>query len=59
MEETENYGGFNFGESPKKKSNDIDGNNDFSNLNKGNSGEFGSLFGNNSRRRPDKYYEIW
>jgi serine/threonine protein kinase len=58
LEETENFGSFNFGESPKKKSNDIDGNNDFSNLNKGNSGEFGSLFGNNSRRRPDKYYEI-
>ena len=58
LEETENYGGFNFGESPKKKSNDINLNNDFGNLNLGNSGEFGSLFGNKSRRRQDKNYEI-
>ena len=58
LEETENYGGFNFGESPKKKSNDININNDFGNLNLGNSGEFGSLFGNKSRRRQDKNYEI-
>ncbi len=58
LEETENYGNFNFGESPKKKNKDIDGNNNFGNLNQGNSGEFGSLFGNKSRRRPDKFYEI-
>ena len=58
LEETENYGGFTFGESPKKKSNDINLNNDFGNLNLGNSGEFGSLFGNKSRRRQDKNYEI-
>ena len=58
LEETENYGGFNFGESPKKKSNEININNDFNNLNLGNSGEFGSLFGNKSRRRQDKNYEI-
>ena len=58
LEETENHGGFNFGESPKKKSNDINLNNDFGNLNLGNSGEFGSLFGNKSRRRQDKNYEI-
>ena len=56
LEETENFGGFNFGESPKKKSEDI--NNDFINLNKGNNEEFGSLFGNKSRRRQDKNYEI-
>ena len=55
LEETENYGGFNFGESPKKKSNDIDYNN---NLNIGGNGDFGSLFGNKSRRRQDKNYEI-
>ena len=58
LEETENYGNFNFGESPKKKNKDIDGNNNFGHLNQGNSGEFGSLFGNKSRRRPDKFYEI-
>ena len=58
LEETENYGGFNFGESPKKKSNEVNINNDFNNLNLGNSGEFGSLFGNKSRRRQDKNYEI-
>ena len=55
LEETENYGGFNFGESPKQKSSDIDYNN---NLNIGGGGDFGSLFGNNSRRRQDKNYEI-
>ena len=55
LEETENYGVFNFGESPKKKSNDIDYNN---NLNIGGNGDFGSLFGNKSRRRQDKNYEI-
>ena len=55
LEETENYGNFNFGESPKQKSNDIDYNN---NLNIGGGGDFGSLFGNNSRRRQDKNYEI-
>ena len=55
LEETENNGGFNFGESPKQKSNDIDYNN---NLNIGGGGDFGSLFGNNSRRRQDKNYEI-
>ena len=55
LEETENYGGFNFGESPKQKSSDIDYNN---NLNIGGCGDFGSLFGNNSRRRQDKNYEI-
>ena len=58
LEETENYGNFNFGESPKKKNNDININNDFGNLNLGNSGEFESLFGNKSRRRQDKNYEI-
>jgi serine/threonine protein kinase len=58
LEETENFGSFNFGESPKKKSNEINGNDNNSYLNKGNSGEFGSLFGNKSRRRPDKFYEI-
>jgi len=55
LEETENYGGFNFGESPKQKSSDIDYN---TNLNIGGGGDFGSLFGNNSRRRQDKNYEI-
>ena len=55
LEETENNGGFNFGESPKQKSNDIDYNN---NLNIGGGGDFSSLFGNNSRRRQDKNYEI-
>ena len=55
LEETENYGVFNFGESPKKKSNDIDYNN---NLNIGGNGDFSSLFGNKSRRRQDKNYEI-
>ena len=58
LEETENFGSFNFGESPKKKSNEINGNDNNSYLNKGNSGEFGSLFGNKSRRRPEKFYEI-
>ena len=60
LEETENYGGFNFGESPKKKKNEININSDFNNLNLGSSGdEFGSLFGNKSRRRQqDKNYEI-
>ena len=56
LEETENYGGFNFGESPKKKNSDL--NNDFNNLNLGDNGEFGSLFGNKSRRNKDKNYEI-
>ena len=56
LEETENYGGFNFGESPKKKNSDL--NNDFNNLNLGDNGEFESLFGNKSRRNKDKNYEI-
>ena len=42
----------------KKKSSENTGNNDFGNFNIGNSGEFGSLFGNKSRRRHDKNYEI-
>ena len=54
LEETENYGDFNFN-GPKKSSND----NDFGNFNLGGSGEIGSLFGNKSRRRHDtKNYEI-
>ena len=54
----ENFEGFNFGESQKKKSNEILGNNNF-NINIGNSGgEFGSFFGNKSRRKQDKNYEI-
>ena len=54
LEETENYGDFNFNGS-KKPSND----NDFGNFNLGGSGEIGSLFGNKSRRRHDnKNYEI-
>ena len=62
LEETENGGGFNlyngFNENIKKKSSENTGNNDFGNFNIGNSGEFGSLFGNKSRRRHDKNYEI-
>ena len=54
LEETENYGDFNFN-GPKKSSND----NDFGNFSLGGSGEIGSLFGNKSRRRHDtKNYEI-
>ena len=62
LEETENGGGFNlyngFNDNIKKKSSENTGNNDFGNFNIGNSGEFGSLFGNKSRRRHDKNYEI-
>ena len=62
LEETENGGGFNlyngFNDNIKKKSSENTGNNDFGNFNIGNSGEFGSLFGNKSRRRQDKNYEI-
>ena len=54
LEETENYGDFNFNGS-KKTTND----NDFGNFNLGGSDEIGSLFGNKSRRRHDnKNYEI-
>ena len=62
LEETENGGGFNlyngFNDNIKKKSSENTGNNDFGYFNIGNSGEFGSLFGNKSRRRHDKNYEI-
>ena len=62
LEETENGGGFNlyngYNDNIKKKSSENTGNNDFGNFNIGNSGEFGSLFGNKSRRRHDKNYEI-
>ena len=62
LEETENGGGFNlyngFNDNIMKKSSENTGKNDFGNFNIGNSGEFGSLFGNKSRRRHDKNYEI-
>jgi hypothetical protein len=61
LEETDN-GGFNLynglNEPITKKNSEPIGNSDYSNFNLGNNGEFGSLFGNKSRRRHDKNYEI-
>ena len=63
LEETDN-GGFNlfngFNENIRKKNTEPIGNIDYGNFNLGNSGEeFGSLFGNKSRRKHDnKNYEI-
>lgn len=62
LEKTENVGGFNlfngFNEDAKKKTNENIGSGDYNNLNIGGSEDFGSLFGNKSRRRHDKNYEI-
>ena len=62
LEETENGGGFNlyngYNEEIKKKNNENIGNSDYNNFNIGNSEDFGSFFGNKSRRRHDKNYEI-
>ena len=62
LEETDNdgfnlYNGFN--ENINKKNSEPIGNINYGNFNLGNSGEFGSLFGNKSRRKHDnKNYEI-
>ena len=53
LEETENVGRFNL----VNGFNDI-GSGDYNNFNIGGSEDFGSLFGNKSRRRHDKNYEI-
>ena len=64
LEETENNNGFNlyngFNDDIKKKSSENIGSNEYNNnnFNIGSSGDFGSLFGNKSRRRHDKNYEI-
>ena len=62
LEETENGGGFNlyngYNEEIKKKNSENIGNSDYNNFNIGNSEDFGSFFGNKSRRRHDKNYEI-
>ena len=64
LEETENSSGFNlyngFNDDIKKKSNENIGSSDYNNnnFNLGGSGDFGSFFGNKSRRRHDKNYEI-
>ena len=62
LEETENVGRFNlingFNEDAKKKTNENIGNGYYNNFNIGGSEDFGSLFGNKSRRRHDKNYEI-
>ena len=53
-----NNGNFNFNNVNKSKTNDFSNSNDFSDFNMGNNGTIGSLFGNGSRRRHDKNYEI-
>ena len=62
LEETENGGGFNlyngYNEEIKKKNSENIGNSDYNNFNIGNNEDFGSFFGNKSRRRHDKNYEI-
>ena len=62
LEETENGGGFNiyngFIEDTKKKNSENIGSSDYSNYNIGSSGGLDSLFGNKSRRRQNKNYEI-
>ena len=62
LEETENVGRFNlvngFNEDAKKKTNENLGSGYYNNFNIGGSEDFGSLFGNKSRRRHDKNYEI-
>ena len=49
---------FNFNNINKAKTNDFSNSNDFSDFNMGDNGTIGSLFGNGSRRRHDKNYEI-
>ena len=49
---------FNFNNINKTKTNDFSNSNDFSDFNMGDNGTIGSLFGNGSRRRHDKNYEI-
>ena len=62
LEETENGGRFNiyngFIEDTKKKNSENIGSSDYSNYNIGSSGGLDSLFGNKSRRRQNKNYEI-
>jgi len=53
-----NNGNFNFNNVNKSKTNDFSNSNDFSDFNMGDNGTIGSLFGNGSRRRHDKNYEI-
>ena len=49
---------FNFNNLNKAKTNDFLNSNDFGDFNMGDNGTIGSLFGNGSRRRHDKNYEI-
>ena len=49
---------FNFNNINKAKTNDYSNSNDFGDFNMGDNGTIGSLFGNGSRRRHDKNYEI-
>jgi serine/threonine protein kinase len=49
---------FNFNNINKAKTNDFSNSNDFSDFNMGDNGTIGSLFGNGSRRRHDKNYEL-
>ena len=49
---------FNFNNLNKAKTNDFSNSNDFGDFNMGDNGTIGSLFGNGSRRRHDKNYEI-
>ena len=53
-----NNANFNFNNMTKSKTNDFSNSNDFSDFNMGDNGTIGSLFGNGSRRRHDKNYEI-
>ena len=53
-----NNSNFNFNNMTKSKTNDFSNSNDFSDFNMGDNGTIGSLFGNGSRRRHDKNYEI-
>jgi len=62
LEENKIFGRFNlvngFNEDAKKKTNENIGSGYYNNFNIGGSEDFGSLFGNKSRRRHDKNYEI-